>query len=141
MPHALTLTRLGSHIPEVSGLNRTLGFDASRSREGPTTSDGNWRYLQSPWTQSERQELRLVHFAPRKTTSQRSCTGVRSFFTSSISKRTMRAILYTKHSAGHCVSAKSQQNIAEASSGICSATISSHLLFRKRCPVYPWTRI
>jgi hypothetical protein len=36
MPHALTLTRLGSHIPEVSGLNRTLGFDASRSREGPT---------------------------------------------------------------------------------------------------------
>jgi hypothetical protein len=33
---AVKLTHLGSHIPEVSGLSRTLGFDASRSREGPT---------------------------------------------------------------------------------------------------------
>jgi hypothetical protein len=36
MVHALKLTDLGSHIPEVSGLSRTLGFDASYSREGPT---------------------------------------------------------------------------------------------------------
>jgi hypothetical protein len=32
----LRLTVVGSHIPEVSGLDRTLGFDASRSRAGPT---------------------------------------------------------------------------------------------------------
>jgi hypothetical protein len=36
MDNTMKLTQPGSHIPEVSGLSQTLGFDASRGREGPT---------------------------------------------------------------------------------------------------------
>jgi hypothetical protein len=108
---------------------------------GSTTSDENWRSLRSLWMQSERQELRLVRFAHRKTTSRHSCTGAQFYLTSSKFKREMRATLYTKHSAGHCASVRSQQNRANHGCGTIFATMFSHLSFARGYLVFPWTRV